>query len=205
MKVWCEVLSRHELHPHDGPDIELTAEAWEERRQRLARMTPSSALPILRAVAGDRAFYYKKNLSLKAKASRPIIESFAHTVEEPGADPARYREALEKIAWLYEVWHEPYGGSIDFVPNLLGLAQYRCGLYRQAIETLTKPNITRVSTGGSAYDPCELAVLAMSRARLGQAGAAANAGSARADHEGTRARRSSTEQRLPPRSRGIDP
>ena len=73
VKLWSEVLSRHELDPRTGPDIELKAEAWEERRQELARMTPSDASPILKAVAGDRAFYYKKNRPLREHVINSIF------------------------------------------------------------------------------------------------------------------------------------
>jgi hypothetical protein len=172
VNLWCEVLTRHERHPHGGPDVELTAESWERRRQELARRTRNDASPILRAVAGDRAFYYRKNLTLKAKVMASIWPQYALTLVAPGADPARYREALERFAWLYEVCREPYGASIDIVPNALGLAQFRCGLYGDAIETLTKPNTTRAASGGTAIDPCELAVVAMSRAHLGENAAA---------------------------------
>src|SRR5262249_10810225 len=160
VELWCKVLSRHELHPHGGPDIELTAEAWEERRQELARMTLSNASPILKAVAGDRAFYYKKYLVLKHKIMGSIWFGYGPRIWDPGADPGRMKEAHEKIAWAYEV-AEVGKGSFDIVPNYLAMAQYRCGRYREALETLTRPNISRLRSGGSGNDPTELALLAM--------------------------------------------
>src|SRR5262249_9604727 len=96
---------------------------------------------------------------------------YGDTIEKPGADPDRYREALEKIAWAYEIG-DIGRDSMDIVPNLLGIAQYRCGQFREALATLTKPhNSTALSVDG-ANNPTELAVLAMSRARFGQIEAA---------------------------------
>ena len=93
VKLWSEVISRHELDPRGGPDVELNVEAWEERRQKLARMTPSDASPILRAVAEARSFYYKKNELLRHQKIGSIFERYLGTIAEPDAAPERYREA----------------------------------------------------------------------------------------------------------------
>jgi hypothetical protein len=80
-------------------------------------------------------------------------------VREPGRDPAAYRRALH----LAEA---ACGDSLDNgrLLNTLGVAQYRLGVYREALATLTRSN----ALNGGRW-PDDLAFLAMTQQRLGQA------------------------------------
>jgi predicted Ser/Thr protein kinase len=177
VKLWAEVVSLHESDPRGGPDIELGSEVWDERRRKLALMLPSDVSPILKTVAEDRSFYYRKNSGAKNPRLDSIRKRYGEIVERPGASPESYREALDKIREVYEIY-DINGSSRDdrescfVIPNQIGMAQYRCGLFLEAIATLTKSHGSPDDQESETEDPTELAVLAMSRARLGQVDAA---------------------------------
>jgi WD40 repeat protein len=80
-------------------------------------------------------------------------------VREPGHDPAAYRRALR----LAEAacGDMPDSGRLL---NTLGVAQYRLGLYREALATLTRCN----TLNGGRF-PDDLAFLALAQQRLGHA------------------------------------
>jgi hypothetical protein len=88
-------------------------------------------------------------------------------VLRPDAPADAYRKALR---WAEAACRqEPDDG---FYLNTLGVAQYRTGRYKEALETLGRSDkITSAFTGGS--QPADLAFLAMAKHRLGQKGPAA--------------------------------
>jgi hypothetical protein len=79
-------------------------------------------------------------------------------VREPGQDPAAYRLALRRAEVACD-------DSVDNgrILNTLGVAQYRLGLYHEALATLTRSN-----TLNGGRTPDDLAFLAMTQQRLGQ-------------------------------------
>jgi uncharacterized protein HemY len=79
-------------------------------------------------------------------------------VREPGLDPVAYRLALRRAEAACS--DLPDDGQIV---NTLGVAQYRVGLYREALATLTRSNT--LNGGRESFD---LAFLAMAQQRLGQ-------------------------------------
>ena len=116
--AWTEVVSRREANPSEGLETSLTAEFWEEWRKRPRRMLPSDASPILKAVAQDKTFFYKKIFRLRQNILASAISMYADDIVKPGAGYQRCREALEKISWAYEI-NEIGGDHSDVTPNLL--------------------------------------------------------------------------------------
>jgi hypothetical protein len=79
-------------------------------------------------------------------------------VMDPGSAPAAYRLALRRA--------EAASGDLpdnSRVMNTLGVAQYRVGLYREALATLSRSN-----TLNGGREPADLAFLAMAQQSLGQ-------------------------------------
>ena len=92
-------------------------------------------------------------------------------------DNASYREALKKA----EAARRLVPNDTD-VLNTLGVAQYRAGLYHEAVVTLTRSN-----DSNKGQQPSDLAFLAMSQQRLGQTELGmVGRGTAPNDHEGKR-------------------
>jgi WD40 repeat protein len=85
------------------------------------------------------------------------------TLHKPGADADVYRRALAlaEAACVQEPDNWAY-------LNTLGVAQYRCGLYREAVETLRRSDQLNTRRTGRS-EPADLAFLAMAAQRLGQA------------------------------------
>jgi hypothetical protein len=77
---------------------------------------------------------------------------------EPGREPSAYLLALHRAESVCR-----YAPENGLYLNTLGVAQYRAGLYRDAVATLTRSNSLN---GGRA--PADLAFLAMANHRLGQ-------------------------------------
>jgi hypothetical protein len=105
-------------------------------------------------------------VALELARTRPIalrLNDASWTVaREPGHDQATYRLALRRA--------EAACGDrpdIENYINTLGVAQYRVGLYREALATLTRSN-----TLFEGREPGDLAFLAMTQYRLGQPEAA---------------------------------
>jgi hypothetical protein len=99
---------------------------------------------------------------------RELNEASWVVAREPGHDPAAYRLALRRAESAYgdvrdsrDVYEPPE------LLNTLGVAQYRVGLYREALATLTRSNALN---GGRV--PGDLAFLALAQQRLGQPEAA---------------------------------
>jgi predicted Ser/Thr protein kinase len=93
---------------------------------------------------------------------RRVNDASWAVAREPGRDPAAYRLALRRAKAV--CGQMPHSGPIV---NTLGVAQYRVGLYREALATLTRSNTLN---GGRI--PADLAFLAMAQQRLGQVEAA---------------------------------
>jgi hypothetical protein len=77
---------------------------------------------------------------------------------EPGREPSVYLLALRRAESVCR-----YAPENGLYLNTLGVAQYRAGLYRDTVATLTRSNTLN---GGRA--PADLAFLAMAHHRLGQ-------------------------------------
>jgi hypothetical protein len=77
---------------------------------------------------------------------------------KPGGDPAEHQRALRHAEKACE--YEPDKGAYL---NTLGVAQYRVGLYHEALTTLTRSNILQ-----GDREPADLAFLAMALHRLGR-------------------------------------
>jgi Tol biopolymer transport system component len=82
-------------------------------------------------------------------------------VRKPGADAAAYQRALRHAEAACGL--QPKASNYR---NTLGVAQYRAGRYRQALDTL-QPEPLHSKTNGSSPD--DLAFLAMAQHRLGKA------------------------------------
>jgi eukaryotic-like serine/threonine-protein kinase len=83
-------------------------------------------------------------------------------VRSPGAEPAAYDRAsrLAEVACRLSPRNGVY-------LTTLGVAQYRLGRYREAVESLTRSDrLNAVANNGSA--PADLAFLALAQHRLGQ-------------------------------------
>jgi WD40 repeat protein/serine/threonine protein kinase len=92
-----------------------------------------------------------------------LDEAGRAVVRRPGAEPSAYRSALRRAEAACRL--VPDEG--DFL-NTRGIAEYRLGLYRQAVGTLTLARRSHEDNwNGQSYPP-DLAFLAMSRYRLGQ-------------------------------------
>jgi WD40 repeat protein/serine/threonine protein kinase len=85
----------------------------------------------------------------------------------PVATPDAYRRALRLAQAACA--QQPNNGAIL---NTLGVAQYRCALYREALDTLRRSDQLNAKQSGQS-EPADLAFLAMSAHRLGQAQEAA--------------------------------
>jgi WD40 repeat protein len=102
----------------------------------------------LRQEALSRAQHYLQDPAPLAAASWVVVR-------EPGAEPAAYRRALLQAEEACRLAPEETSYQ-----TTLGMAQYRAGEYRQALETLLP--------GAGSARPEALAFLAMTRYRLGQ-------------------------------------
>jgi WD40 repeat protein/tRNA A-37 threonylcarbamoyl transferase component Bud32 len=84
----------------------------------------------------------------------------------PGAEPAAYQTAEQQAEVACRLL--PFEGAYH---TTLGMAQYRLGKYKEALATLTHADeLNRVAQGGPA--PADLALLAMTRFRMGEKGRA---------------------------------
>jgi hypothetical protein len=86
-----------------------------------------------------------------------------YVVVKPGHDLSEYHHAL--VLAEEAVRLAPGEGTIL---NTLGVAQYRVGRYREALETLTQSDRLNANRQG-ARDPADIAFLAMSHYQLGRA------------------------------------
>jgi WD40 repeat protein len=88
------------------------------------------------------------------------------TARDPRASPDAYRRALRLAEAACR--RAPNMGTYL---NTLGVAQYRCGLYREAFDTLRRSEPLNAKTFGRSV-PADLAFLAMSAHQLGHTGEA---------------------------------
>ena len=85
-----------------------------------------------------------------------------NVVRSPGGEPAAYDRAVRQAEAACKAY--PWDGSYL---NTLGVAQYRVGKYREAVETLTQSDrLNAVAYNGSV--PSDLAFLALVQHRLGR-------------------------------------
>jgi WD40 repeat protein len=110
--------------------------------------------PVDRADALGRVDRYQPDANSLNQASWVAIR-------EPGADPAAARRAVAQAAVAVEL--SPGDGNIL---NTLGVAQYRSGLYREAVATLTQSDQLNTKVRGGPI-PEDLAFLAMAHFQLG--------------------------------------
>ncbi len=66
------------------------------------------------------------------ESAAALIRTSRDVVSRPGAEPSAYRRALRQAETAYRL--TPY--QVDY-PTTLGMAQYRVGKFREAVETLT--------------------------------------------------------------------
>jgi WD40 repeat protein/serine/threonine protein kinase len=111
------------------------------------------------------------------EADREFALQVAQTSSE---DPRQLNGAAWKVVKAHDAGKDAYAlarrqaeAAVRLDPgneamlNTLGVAQYRTGLYPEALATLTKSEKLNAARGGS--QPADLAFLAMTRQRLGQA------------------------------------
>ena len=144
---------------------------WPEFPTPAARTIPTEPLTI-EVLPGDLA----RPTPTREQRARQTIERFRRQVE---ADPDS-AQACNNLAWAYLVAPEALRDVAAALPlaekaarlaagnaayrNTLGLAYYRAGRYREAVDVL-RPNLAGQSDRSLAYD---LYVLAMSHHRLGE-------------------------------------
>jgi hypothetical protein len=92
------------------------------------------------------------------------------TLRHPGADTAKYRLALRQAEAALRLAPAEYGFSPIYHPwTQIGIAQYRLGQYREAVESLTRSESHYSATPAlKTGTPWNLAFLAMSHHQLGE-------------------------------------
>jgi hypothetical protein len=141
--------------------------------------TPAPAPVTIEILAGDLA----KPMLIRKRRAQQAIECYRRAVEAE-ANGAQTREepawAYNDLAWIYLAAPEALRDVQAALPlaekavrltsgsalyrNTLGVAYYRAGRYREAVELL-RPNVEKEEDGALAYD---LYFLAMSYHRLGE-------------------------------------
>jgi tetratricopeptide (TPR) repeat protein len=154
-----------------GRALKLADGYWETRERQKAELLVDPLIregrlreEVVAAVLGQRGLLPEiRDRALDLARSWPesahALNSRSRTVaRKPGGDPAGYRRALRLAEKACE--YDPDKG--DYL-NTLGVAQYRVGLYHEALATLTRSNILQ-----GDREPADLAFLAMSLHRLGR-------------------------------------
>ncbi len=137
--------------------VESLYEEWLFQSDVVSRLRADTKLDeATRALALKFAEGHQEKLALKWNDRSWAI------VSRSGTPPDVYRRALRHAeAACRQV---PNNGNYL---NTLGVAQYRCGLYREALATLRRSDQLNRKRGGQSH-PADLAFLAMAAQRLGQ-------------------------------------
>ena len=147
-------------HRREAEDCEVLAE-WTAAIWHLERLIEAGPTQTSFRVRRDRAQAEQFAERYSADALR-LNEASWEVVRRPNAQPAAYLLALGRAEAACRI--NPKSGVYL---NTLGVAQYRVGRFREALETLSRSEkLNTVALG--RCDPSDLAFQAMAQDRLGQ-------------------------------------
>jgi WD40 repeat protein len=155
--VTREILDWHRREAEDCEEhAEWTAAIW--HLERLIEAVPTQTLNRARRARAQAEQFAQRS---SADALR-LNEASREVVRQPNAQPAAYLLALGRAEAASRI--NPQSGAYL---NTLGVAQYRVGRFREALETLSRSEKLNTAALGRC-DPSDLAFQAMAQHRLGQ-------------------------------------